>query len=449
MTRTITIIVLAIALVATGYWGYQEHQEKNAILVEAENNYQQAFHNLVYHVDQLQDKIGTTLAMSSKQTISPALAQVWRLSTAAHGEVGKLPLSLMPFNDTEEFLSNIGQFSYRLSTRNLNKRPMTGDEEQTLKKLYKRSTDIEHQLREVQAIIMKKDLRWMDVKAALASGEEPMDNSVIDGLKTVDKKVQGYDNINWGPEVTEMAKNREGQFAKLKGDKISPQEAKKVAREFFGFGQEVEIRVTGSGRNSNYAAYSVSMKNPKTGSTIQMDITKIGGHPIWMIQDRQTGKAKISLHKAQQIAAKFLKKHDKKNMKMAQSTQYDDTGSFTFVKVKDGVRIYPESIRLKVSLNKGNIVGYDGTDYIAFQRKREFKKPKLSRKEALKSLNENVDVKVMRKALITNDLGKEVLCYEILGTINDDTYRIFVNANNGVEEKVKKLQNPRPIYHSA
>ncbi|HEU5138939.1 MAG TPA: germination protein YpeB, partial [Bacillales bacterium] len=150
MTRTVTIIVLAIALVATGYWGYQEHQEKNAVLLQAENNYQQAFHNLVYHVDQLQDKIGTTLAMSSKQTLSPALAQVWRLSTAAHGEVGKLPLTLMPFNDTEEFLSNIGEFSYRVTTRNLSKKPLTENEYQTLEKLYKRSSAIEHQLRRVQ-----------------------------------------------------------------------------------------------------------------------------------------------------------------------------------------------------------------------------------------------------------------------------------------------------------
>ncbi|HEX7066418.1 MAG TPA: germination protein YpeB [Bacillales bacterium] len=449
MTRTVTIIVLAIALVATGYWGYQEHQEKNAVLLQAENNYQQAFHNLVYHVDQLQDKIGTTLAMSSKQTLSPALAQVWRLSTAAHGEVGKLPLTLMPFNDTEEFLSNIGEFSYRVSTRNLSNKPLTENEYQTLESLYKRSSEIEHQLRRVQAIIMKNDLRWMDVKMALASGEEPMDNSVIDGLRTVDKKVQGYDGINWGPEVTEMARNREGKFRNLKGEKISKQEAKQIAKRFIGINQDVEVKVRSSGKNSGYAVYSVSMKRPETDSTIQMDITKIGGHPLWMIQDRQTGKAKISLHKAEMIATKFLKNHGKANMTIAQSAQYDDTGSFTFVKKQDGVRIYPESIRLKVSLDKGRVVGYDATDFVAFNREREIKKPQLSQKQALKSLNENVDVKIVRKAVVTNDLGKEVLCYEVLGTIKNDTYRIFVNANTGSEEKVKKLQNPRPIYRSA
>lgn len=52
------------------------------------------------------------------------------------------------------------------------------------------------------------------------------------------------------------------------------------------------------------------------------------------------------------------------------------------------------------------------------------------------------------KALIINDIGEEVLCYEFLGTINEDTYRIFINADNGQEEKVEKLKNSEPIYEN-
>lgn len=44
MIRGILIAVLGIAIVGTGYWGYKEHQEKDAVLLHAENNYQRAFH---------------------------------------------------------------------------------------------------------------------------------------------------------------------------------------------------------------------------------------------------------------------------------------------------------------------------------------------------------------------------------------------------------------------
>ncbi len=92
MLRWITIVVLAVAVVGVGIWGYQEHQEKNAILLQAENTYQRSFHDLTYYVDLLNDKIGNVLAMNSPRSLSPELAEIWRLTYEAHSEVGKLPL---------------------------------------------------------------------------------------------------------------------------------------------------------------------------------------------------------------------------------------------------------------------------------------------------------------------------------------------------------------------
>ena len=40
MIRGILIGALAVGVAGTAYWGYQEHQEKNAVLLSAENNYQ-------------------------------------------------------------------------------------------------------------------------------------------------------------------------------------------------------------------------------------------------------------------------------------------------------------------------------------------------------------------------------------------------------------------------
>ncbi|HWJ80545.1 MAG TPA: germination protein YpeB, partial [Niallia sp.] len=42
--------------------------------------------------------------------------------------------------------------------------------------------------------------------------------------------------------------------------------------------------------------------------------------------------------------------------------------------------------------------------------------------------------------------NKEVLCYEFIGTLDNDTYRIYINAENGIEEKVEKLKNAEPVY---
>ena len=33
-----------------------------------------------------------------------------------------------------------------------------------------------------------------------------------------------------------------------------------------------------------------------------------------------------------------------------------------------------------------------------------------------------------------------------MGTLDNDTYRIFINADTGTEEKVEKMKNAEPIY---
>ena len=43
----------------------------------------------------------------------------------------------------------------------------------------------------------------MDVETALATNKVE-DNSIIDGFKTVDKKVESYPELDWGPSVKHL-----------------------------------------------------------------------------------------------------------------------------------------------------------------------------------------------------------------------------------------------------
>ncbi|MCY8837176.1 germination protein YpeB [Bacillus atrophaeus] len=446
MIRGILIAVLGIAIIGTSYWGYKEHQEKDAVLLHAENNYQRAFHDLTYQVDQLHDKIGTTLAMNSKKSLSPALVDVWRITAEAHNNVSQLPLTLMPFNKTEEFLSNIGDFSYKASIRDLDQKPLDEKEYSSLNKLYQKSEDIQNELRHVQHLVMSKNLRWMDVEMALASDEKQSDNTIINSFKTVEKNVGSFSESEFGPTFTSTKKEDKG-FTHLKGKQITEQEAKNIAQRFAP-DDNYSIKVNKSGKKTNRDVYSVSMKDPDQKAAIYMDITQKGGHPVYLIQNREVNKQKISLNDASNKALAFLKKngYETKDLEIDESAQYDKIGVFSYVPVEKNVRLYPEAIRMKVALDDGEVVGFSARDFLAAHRTRDIPKPALSVDEAKEKLNKNVDVKETRLAIITNELGKEVLCYEMLGTIENDTYRMFINADDGTEENVEKLKNAEPIY---
>ncbi|MBM7692665.1 spore germination protein [Peribacillus deserti] len=446
MIRNIIIVVLALAIVGTGYWGYQEHQEKNAILVNSENNYQRAFHDLSYQVDLLHDKIGTSLAMNSRKSLSPALADVWRISSEANMDVGQLPLSLMAFNKTEEFLSNIGSFSYKAAVRDLEKEPLTDKEYKNLQGLYKQSNEIQNELRKVQYLVLKHNLRWMDVELALASGKENADNTIIDGFKTVENKSVGYsEKSDFDPSFTSMNK-RENNFNHIKGKKISKEEAAAIAKKYTGIQGAVKTKVESNGKGSDFEFYSVSLSDNNTKNQVNMDITKKGGYPIWLINTRDVKDSRISLNEASNSAAKFLKENGFSSLELYESAQYNNTGVFNFVTNINGVRIYPDSIRVKIALDNGKVVGFSADDYLKGHKDRKIEKAALSVEKAKENISPKVQIMEDRLAYITNDMGEEVLCREFLGVIGEDTYRIFINAKTGQEEKVEKLQNAEPIY---
>ncbi|WP_110112990.1 germination protein YpeB [Bacillus sp. CGMCC 1.16541] len=447
MFRSILIAILAIGIVGVGYWGYTEHQQKDAVLIQAENSYQRAFHDLTYELDLLNDKIGSTLAMNSRDQLSPALAEVWRVTSEAHSNLGQLPLALLPFNKTEEFLSNIGDFSYKVAIRDLSASPLTDEEYGTLQSLYKTSSDIQNEMRKVQHLVIENNLRWMDVELALATKEKQADNTIVDGLKTVEKSMESYEESSFGPSfVTNQNKHRE--FSQLKGRDINENVAKEVARSFLELKGNEKINVAESGKGADHSFYSLTITDPQTKQETYMDVTKKGGYPIWVLQNTEVKEQKISLNEAMEKAHTFLKEHDFESVVMSESAQYENTGVFTFVEETEaGVRIYPNAVKMKVSLEDGKVVGFSAKDFLLSHRLREIPEPTISQEEARSKINQNVKIMEERVALIKNDVNEEVLCYEFLGTINNDTYRIFINAKDGYEEQVDKLQNAEPLYN--
>jgi spore germination protein len=446
MIRNIVIIVLAAGVVGTGFWGYQEHKEKNAILINSENTYQRAFHDLSYQVDTLHDKIGSTLAMNSRTSLSPALVDVWRITSEAQNDVGQLPLTLMPFNKTEEFLSNIGDFSYKTAVRDLEKEPLNDQEYANLQSLYTQAADIQDELRKVQYLALKNNLRWMDVEMALASGKENTDNTIIDGFQTVEKNVAGFSESGTNNPTNISTKQQNENYQNLQGKEINRTEAINIAKKYAHIKAPANVKVEENGKGSEYGFYSISLVSPDEKTEVNMDLTKKGGYPIWLINTRDVKESKLDLNAASQKAITFLTDHQFDSLELFESSQYGHVGLFNFVTSIDGVRIYPDSVKVKIALDDGSVVGLSAEEYLKSNKKREIGQATITAEEAKTKINPNVEIMEERKALIINDLDEEVLCYEFLGVINDDTYRIFINATNGREEQVEKLKNTEPVY---
>jgi len=435
----ILIPVLVIALVGAGFWGYQENQEKNSILIKAENQYQRAFHDLNYHVDSLHDEIGKSLVVNSRRQLSPSLANVWRLSYAAQSDVGQLPLTLMPFNKTEEFLAKIADFSYRVAVRDLSKEPLTNKEYGTLKELYVHSKEIQNDLDQVQTKVIDKQLRWMDVEIALAQEDKKTDNTIIDGFKTIEKKVQEYPEINWGPGMSNIEKKSQEKGKNLKGSLITAEQAKLNALHFLNLSpNDQKVRVEQSGKGSNYQVFSVEVeKDPK----VNMDVTKVGGNVVWMLKNRSVNESRLTIDQAEKKATEFLESHNYKSMVPIGVDEFDNTKIFTYVYEQNGIAIYPDAVSVKVALDNGEVIGFQSTDYAFNHKKRTIPSPKISKDIARGKVNPNLQVLSTRQAVVNNTDGNEVTTYEFTTEFDKNHYKIYINSITGEEELVEKMQD--------
>ncbi|WP_101844107.1 germination protein YpeB [Halobacillus sp. Marseille-P3879] len=442
MFRWITITLLTVTIVGLAVFGYKEHQDKNAILIQAENSYQRAFHELTSDVDTLHDKIGATLAMNSRKQLSPQMAEIWRLTSEASSDVGQLPLTLMPFNKTEEFLYDIGDFAYDTAIRDLDKEPLSDQEIAGLEELYKQSGDVKNELRKVQNMVLRDNLRWMDVELALATNEETGDNTIINGFETVEKSMDGFQQTN--AETGISARPDENDLSHLKGDEITKKEAIKSAQNWFGKVEPDEFTVTNSGKGADIPTVTASFHNEERNG--YMDMTKQGGYPLTIMVSRDVEDSKISLNEASEKAKTYVDKLELKDMEMVESNQYDNEGVFKFVYKKDGVRYYPGAVQVKVALDNGEMLGLDALQYYSRPNETIEEEPGLSEDEAKEMINPNLDVQENHLAVIEDEEQETILCYEFLTTKDDETYRIFINADNGHEEKVETLKTKEARY---
>ncbi|MDI3256220.1 MAG: germination protein YpeB [Kyrpidia sp.] len=434
--------VLAVALVITGFWGYREHRQKQAVLLKAENQYQRAFHDLTTHVDQLQDELGKAMAINSVRQQTPCMTNIWRLAFAAQSDVGQLPLTLMPFHKTQEFLNNIGQFSYRLGVKDPQK-PLSSQDWTTLKTLYGQAARVENDLRQVQSGILSHNLRWMDAEMAMSDNQKKDDNQIIDGFHKLEKQVTEFPEVSFGPTHRTLESRIQEQPAQNLGSDAPPDRVAAKVKQFLGLAGKETVKVQENGKGNPNPTYSVTVEDGRA-SHVFLDVTKQGGHVLWYMNDRPVGGEKIDLSAAEAGARNWLRAHGYPVMEMIQADQTDSVGVFEFVPVERGIRLYPDKVTVKVALDNGEVIGLSAKDYVYHHRPRNLPVPSLSMAQARQRLSPHVTVQEHHLALIPNDEKQEVLAYEFLGTIDRDTYRIYINARNGDEEGVEKMRREPP-----
>lgn len=445
MKKWIAVLGLAaLAVVGLGYWSYQQYTSRQLLQTALGNNYLRAFYNASYHVQNAQVLLGKSLVASGPAQYEQLFEQIWMQSSQALDNLSQLPVDDALLGRTNKFITQLGDYSRMLSEQVAAGKPVTAEQWDTLNRLYNQASDLNGELRKIHADVADGRLNFYELATAgsvrLAREGRKLASA---NFQKVEREMQGYPTLIYdGPFSDHLERSK---ARGVTGSMIKDSEAKAIALRFYDNkgGKKISARVTGE-VEGNIPAYRVEMTPRNGGKTVAepavADVSKKGGHLIWMIIPRNVTRAGWSIEQAGDRARDYLDNHGYKNMVSSYYQRNDNTVTFNYALMQDGVIIYPDLVKVTVALDNGQVVGVDARGFLMSHHQRDLPAPKLSEQQARALVNDKLKLQGRgRLALIPLDVEKEKLTWEFKGKLGTDTYLVYINALDGKEEKVLKL----------
>lgn len=437
--------VLALALIGSSVWGYQEYKTRQSLQNRAESQYQRAYYELSEQVDRISGQLAQLLISTSKEQGIIGLASIWRQVFAAQDNIGQLPLAFVPLTKTEKFLSETGNVSYGLLSRiNKEKEGLTNKDMELIEDLFERSKVLKKDLAGLGAKILNNELSWTQVEVATLNQNKKLDdNTILDGFDLMEKRMDEYPEINLGEDFSQV----EPDVKKVRGnEEITKEKAELIARKWWYNTENAtkgELLYEGVG---DVPTYGMEFETQKEGQApVYVDVSKLDGSVIWAIKPKNVASSNLNPSEGEKKCIDFLESHGFKNMSLVKFHKEDNTGVYTCAPRQGEILLYPDQVKVEVAMDDGEIIGYEGTPYYMNHRTRDIKSPELSEEMIRKIVSPKLKVEDIRPALIANHWGKEVLTWEVRGTCDDEEFVIFYNAFNGTEEEITRI-TPLPEF---
>ena len=160
-----------------------------------------------------------------------------------------------------------------------------------------------------------------------------------------------------------------------------------------------------------------------------------------MNANRTVNNEVISQDDANEKGKEYLNTHGFENMKETYYLKQDGIVTINYAYVKDNVVIYSDLIKVKVALDNGEVLGIETTGYLNNHTDRDVNNVKISKEEAKKTINKDLNIISEGLAIIPTEYKTEILCYEFKGKVDDREFLVYINAENGREEDILVITN--------
>jgi len=429
--------LLGVLFIVSGIWGYNQYRQKQQYRIYLQNQYQKSFFELVGNVDNLESRLSKLMVSSSPSQNIILLSEIWRQSNSAQDNLGQLPVSHVALLNTSKFINQLGDFSYYLAKKAADGKPLTREDMEKLKKLHSNCVVLNTELQGMENQVSSGTIQWGEIpREGTDHFGEASKNIANEQFTRLQKTANDYPVLIYDGPFSESLNKAEPKG--LGSEDVTEEQAKQIALKFLGTDYVQNIAKSSEG-NGKIKTWGFDGQTKKGGKAFSIHITKKGGQVLWMVENSGNLTRKLSVDQCTQKAQIFLKEKGYPNMIATYTQYYDGVAVINFAGRLGETIVYPDLIKVKVSMEDGRIIGYDAQNYIMSHTQRTVREPKLSKEEAQSLVSGNLKVTSVRLAIIPTETRGEKLCYEFKGTFGGDNFIVYINADTGKEESILKI----------
>lgn len=334
---------------------------------------------------------------------------------AQHVETGlaRLPLHAETALGAMKFAGQMGDYTMTLATQISGGAMLTTEDERQIENMLSACQGLNSHLLAVGERLYEEPI------AMAEEGKPGWQDEAIAGESGV-----SYPSLIYDGPFSDAKK--EGAPKGLTGERVTREQARNLAARYVGVSPErVQSAADSGGR---FEAFGFAAD---TGSgRISVQVTGQGGHLLWMMPEQAEFEERITREECLVRAAQWLEKMKYGEMERCFIQEYDGMLVANFAAVQDGALIYPDQIKVQVSMETGEVVGAECSQYLMNHAPRENLVPALSMEEAKRSLSDRLEVSGGRLCVIPTDAG-ERLCWGFMGMFSGAQYAAFVDAHTG------------------
>ena len=398
------ILYLSAVIIVLGIVSISQTVKANRYKQEAFITKQMALIALDENLNNISTNLEKTIYVSTPTMLSKLSTELWREASGAKTNLSLLPTGEKTVANTYKFLSQVGEFVMALERKSASGQSLTDKEREQLLSLYNLCNSLSEDINRISHEIQNGTYSFEEIKSTLSKSKNSDVKSFAENIDDTEQTLTDIPTLIYDGPFSEHLSQSEPKLLSGLGN-ISQEEALETAKKICH--KEKDVLRFSHNEDGDLPCYVFQGDN----STIA--VTKQGGKPCYMINSQFVGEIQLKYDDVVNKATEYLDSLGYSDMKASYYFIEDGICTINFAAAQNDIVMYPDLIKVGISLENGEILSFDATGYISNHTRRNNVTAKISMEEAEKVVNNQLEIIDSQICVIPTEWKTEQLCYEI------------------------------------